>query len=37
MPDGGGVSDVIEADFLRFTAGMEATVSVSAVQGCLVH
>jgi hypothetical protein len=38
MPDSGVIfSDGIEADFLRFTAGMEATVSVSPVQGRLVH
>lgn len=38
MPDSGVIfSDGIEADFLRFTAGMEATVSVSPVQGHLVH
>jgi NAD kinase len=37
MPEGGVIfSDGMEADFLRFTAGMEATVSVAAVQGCLV-
>jgi len=38
MPDHGVIfSDGIEADYLRFTAGMEATVSISPVQGCLVH
>ena len=38
MPDNGVIfSDGIEADFLRFTAGMEATVSISPVQGRLVH
>lgn len=38
MPDSGVIfSDGIESDFLRFTAGMEATVSVSPVQGRLVH
>jgi NAD kinase len=38
MPESGIIfSDGIEADFLRFTAGMEATVSVAALQGQLVH
>ncbi|ROZ79250.1 sugar kinase [Ramlibacter sp. WS9] len=38
MPDNGVIfSDGIEADYLRFTAGMEATVSISPVQGRLVH
>lgn len=38
MPDNGVIfSDGIESDFLRFTAGMEATVSVSPVQGRLIH
>ena len=37
MPDNGVIfSDGIEADFLRFTAGMEVTVSISPVQGRLV-
>ena len=37
MPDAGVIfSDGMENDFLRFTAGMEATIAVSAVQGCLV-
>jgi NAD kinase len=37
MPDAGIIfSDGIEADFLRFTAGMEATISISPVQGHLV-
>lgn len=37
MPDSGVIfSDGIESDFLRFTAGMEATISISAVQGRLV-
>lgn len=37
MPDNGVIfSDGIEADFLRFTAGMEATISISPVQGRLV-
>lgn len=38
MPEHGVIfSDGIEADFLRFTAGMEATVSISPVQGRLVN
>ncbi len=38
MPESGIIfSDGIEADFLRFTAGMEATVSVADLQGQLVH
>ncbi|GAB2870850.1 NAD(+)/NADH kinase [Paraburkholderia jirisanensis] len=37
MPENGVIfSDGMEADYLRFTAGMEATVSVAARQGCLV-
>jgi NAD kinase len=37
MPDHGVIfSDGIEADFLRFTAGMEATVGVAAMQGQLI-
>lgn len=37
MPDSGVIfSDGIEADFLRFTAGMEATISIAPVQGRLV-
>ncbi|MBT9508254.1 sugar kinase [Rhodoferax sp.] len=37
MPDSGVIfSDGIEADYLRFTAGMEATISLSPVQGKLV-
>jgi NAD kinase len=37
MPDGGVIfSDGLEADFLRFAAGMEATISVSATVGHLV-
>jgi len=28
-------SDGMEADYLRFTAGMEATISVAATQGRL--
>ena len=38
MPDNGVIfSDGVEADFLRFTAGMEAVVSISPVKGLLVH
>jgi hypothetical protein len=37
MPENGVIfSDGMEADYLRFTAGMEATVSVAARRGCLV-
>ncbi|MGV2293400.1 sugar kinase, partial [Trinickia sp. YCB016] len=37
MPENGVIfSDGIEVDYLRFTAGMEATVSVAARRGCLV-
>jgi len=37
MPEGGVIfSDGIEADFLRFGAGMEARISVAAQRGCLV-
>lgn len=37
MPEHGVIfSDGMEADYLRFTAGMEATVSVAATRGCLV-
>lgn len=37
MPDNGVIfSDGIESDFLRFTAGMEAVISISPVQGRLV-
>ncbi|MGK6309811.1 sugar kinase [Variovorax sp. DT-64] len=37
MPDNGVIfSDGIESDFLRFTAGMEAVISISAVHGRLV-
>ena len=37
MPDNGVIfSDGMEADFLRFTAGIEATIRVADVQGCLV-
>lgn len=37
MPDNGVIfSDGIESDFLRFTAGMQTTISISPVQGQLV-
>jgi NAD kinase len=37
MPDNGVIfSDGMEADFLRFTAGMEVTIKVADVRGCLV-
>ncbi len=37
MPDGGVIfSDGMEADYLRFTAGAQATISISPVQGQLV-
>lgn len=37
MPDNGVIfSDGMEADFLRFTAGVEATINVAEVRGCLV-
>ena len=37
MPENGVIfSDGMEDDYLRFTAGMEATVTVAATQGCLV-
>lgn len=37
MPDNGVIfSDGMEADFLRFTAGIEATIKVADVRGCLV-
>ena len=37
MPDAGVIfSDGMETDFLRFTAGMEATIAVAPVRGCLV-
>lgn len=37
MPDSGVIfSDGMESDFLRFTAGMEATISISGVEGQLV-
>jgi len=37
MPDSGVIfSDGMESDFLRFTAGMEATIPISAAQGQLV-
>jgi len=37
MPEHGVIfSDGMEADFLRFTAGVEVTVTVAQTQGCLV-
>lgn len=37
MPDNGVIfSDGMEADFLRFTAGVEATITLAASRGCLV-
>lgn len=37
MPDNGVIfSDGIESDYLRFTAGMQATVSIAPIQGSLV-
>ena len=37
MPDNGVIfSDGMEADYLRFTAGMEATITIAAVAGRLV-
>ncbi|CAG9233329.1 Sugar kinase [Paraburkholderia tropica] len=37
MPENGVIfSDGMESDYLRFTAGMEATVTVADTQGCLV-
>lgn len=37
MPDHGIIfSDGMEADYLQFTAGMEATIGISQRQGCLV-
>ncbi|MBC7377133.1 MAG: sugar kinase, partial [Burkholderiaceae bacterium] len=37
MPDNGVIfSDGIEADFLRFTAGMEVRISIAQQQGRLV-
>ncbi|MFP6561605.1 sugar kinase [Paraburkholderia sp. B3] len=37
MPENGVIfSDGMEDDYLRFTAGMEATVTVAKAQGCLV-
>lgn len=37
MPDHGVIfSDGMEADYLQFTAGMEATIGISQRQGCLV-
>ncbi|MGM9479975.1 sugar kinase [Roseateles sp. NT4] len=38
MPENGVIfSDGMESDFLRFTAGIEVTVSVAQTQGVLVH
>jgi len=38
MPDNGVIfSDGVEADFLRFTAGMTAEIGISANHGVLVH
>jgi len=37
MPEQGVIfSDGMEADFLRFTAGLEATIGIAAQRGCLV-
>ena len=37
MPDNGVIfSDGMEADFLRFTAGMEAVIAAADRSGCLV-
>ena len=37
MPDNGVIfSDGMEADYLRFTAGMEATIGIAGTRGCLV-
>ncbi|MBB3002825.1 NAD kinase [Paraburkholderia tropica] len=37
MPENGVIfSDGMESDYLRFTAGMEATVTVAETRGCLV-
>ena len=37
MPDNGVIfSDGIEADFLRFTAGVEATITLAQASGQLV-
>jgi len=37
MPENGVIfSDGMEADYLRFTAGMEATITVAQSQGCLI-
>ncbi|MCX4164579.1 MULTISPECIES: sugar kinase [Paraburkholderia] len=36
MPENGVIfSDGMEADYLRFTAGMEATITIAEVRGCL--
>jgi hypothetical protein len=38
MPETGVIfSDGVEADFLRFTAGMEAVIRLSSVKGRLVR
>lgn len=38
MPDHGVIfSDGMEADYLRFTAGMEATIGIADRRGCLVN
>ena len=38
MPEQGVIfSDGMEADFLRFTAGVEATIGIAAQRGCLVQ
>jgi hypothetical protein len=37
MPENGvNFSAGMEADYLRFTAGMEATISIAATQGYLI-
>jgi NAD kinase len=37
MPENGVIfSDGMESDYLRFTAGMEATVTIASARGCLV-
>jgi hypothetical protein len=36
MPENGVIfSDGMEADYLRFTAGMEATIAIASARGCL--
>ena len=38
MPESGVIfSDGIESDYLRFTAGMEATIGIAMARGCLVQ